>query len=186
MPRHVVAALALAIVFSACSQPPDKEHQQAVGALEAARAAGAETYATPEFLDAQAALKRYDDSVAQRDYRQALNNALEARDLAYDAAKQAANKKAELRSQAERLAGELETLVTNATTRLTATNARLAAPAAARLRTARDAGRASLQEARTSIRNQAYAEAVAKLTPAVDHLRREMPANEPPAAKRKK
>jgi hypothetical protein len=177
--------LLLASLLSGCSEPPDKEHQQAVGALEAARAAGAATYATAQFDDAQAALKRYDESVAQHDYRQALNNALEARDLAYDAAKQAANRKAELRSQADRMADELETLVTSATTRLSAAG-RPAGPAAARLRTARDAGRTSLQEARTRIQKQAYPDAIAGLTPAIEHLRREMPAAEPVASKRRK
>jgi hypothetical protein len=74
--------------------------------LEAARAAGADVYAPIEFRDAQASLKKYDDAVAQRDYRLALNDALEARDRAYEAVKQAGDKKAELRSQTDRLVQE--------------------------------------------------------------------------------
>lgn len=183
---RVAACLVLGLLLPACAEPPEKEHQQAIGALEAARAAGAETYAPAEFQDAQAALKSYATAVAQRDYRQALNNALEARDLAYDAAKQAGNKKAEQRSQSERLAVELEALVTNATARLTATNNRPAGAAGARLRADRDAGHAALQEAGTRSGRQDYPGAVATLTPAIENLRRDMAALQPGPAKKKK
>ena len=103
LPGAIACVLLGALVLPGCSDPPEKERQQAEGALEAARAAGADVYAPIEFQDAQASLKKYDDAVAQRDYRLALNDALEARDRAYEAVKQAGDKKAELRSQTDRL-----------------------------------------------------------------------------------
>jgi len=55
---------------------------QAQGALDAARAAGAERYATAEYQAAATALKNAQDAVAQRDYRLALNHALDSRERA--------------------------------------------------------------------------------------------------------
>jgi hypothetical protein len=187
MTRRRAAALFFAVLLSACSDPPVKERQQAEGAIEAARAAGAETYAAAEFNDAQSSLKRYDDAVAQRDYRQALSAALEARDRAYEAAKQASNKKSEQRSQADRLAAELNTLVASASARLTAGNARPVGAAAERVKAVRDAGSSALQEARTLAEKQDYPGAVARLTPAIADIRRELNVSPPAAqAKRKK
>src|SRR5258708_7676149 len=103
LPGAFALVLLASFLTAGCSEPPDKERQQAEGALEAARAAAADVYAPTEFQDAQASLKKYDDAVAQRDYRLALNDALEARDRAYEAVKQAGNKKSELRSQTDRL-----------------------------------------------------------------------------------
>jgi Domain of unknown function (DUF4398) len=93
---------ALAVAAAACGgEPPDKEIQQAQGALDAARAAGADRYAVEEFTAAEDALKRAHDAVAQRDYRLALNNALDSRERAQDAAKQAADGKAAARVAAD-------------------------------------------------------------------------------------
>lgn len=169
-----------------CSEPPDKERQQAEGALEAARAAGADVYAPAEFQDAQTSLKKYDDAVAQRDYRLALNDALEARDRAYDAVKQAGNKKSELRSQADRLGRDLQTLVDAAGARLSAQGGRPSGPAAERLRTTRDAGIKALQESRSRSEKQDYSGAIAVLTPALQALHGELPGSEPAPPRRKK
>ncbi len=168
-----------------CSEPPDKERQQAEGALEAARAAGADVYAPVEFQDAQASLKKYADAVAQRDYRLALNEALEARDRAYEAVKQAGNKKAELRSQADRLAQDLQALIVTATIRLSS-GGRPVGPAAERLRASRDNGSKALQEARSQLTKQDYPGAIAGLTPVTEALRRELAGSEPAPARRKK
>jgi hypothetical protein len=188
--RGLTGAFALvllaAVLPAGCSEPPDKERQQAEGALEAARAAGADVYAPTEFQDAQASLKKYDDAVAQRDYRLALNEALEARDRAYDAVKQAGNKKSELRSQTDRLAQVLQGLIETAGLRLSAPAGRPVGPAADRLRAARDAGSKALQEARSRSEKQDYPGAVTALTPAVEALRRELPGSEPAATRRKK
>ncbi len=89
-PAVVVAALALA----SCGSPPDREMQQAEGAIEAARAAGADQYARDEFAAAQDLLKRAGEAIAQRDYRLALNYALDSREQAQNAARLAADGKA--------------------------------------------------------------------------------------------
>src|SRR5690606_17977147 len=54
----IVLACCGAILAGACAEPPDKEMQQAQGAIEAARAAGADRYAHDEFVAAQEALKK--------------------------------------------------------------------------------------------------------------------------------
>lgn len=76
--------------------------QQAQGAIDAARAAGADQYATVEFAAAVDALKRSQDAVAQRDYRLALNHALDSRERAQAAAKEAADAKATAHTAADR------------------------------------------------------------------------------------
>src|SRR5690606_1094530 len=85
-----------------CAEPPRKEMDQAQGAIDAARAAGADVYATDELSQAVSALTRADEAVAQRDYRQALSHAIDARERAQTAARDAANRKAEARSEADR------------------------------------------------------------------------------------
>jgi hypothetical protein len=186
MPRRLLGAMIAVLALAACSEPPDKERQQAEGALEAARAAGADVYAPTEFQDAVSDLKKYDDAVAQRDYRQALNHALEARDRAYEAVKQAGNNKAQARSQADRLVEDLQELVTTAAAKLSASAGRPTGPAAERLRAARDAGTAALQEARTRQAKQDYQRISATLTPVIAALHRELPGSEPQAPRRKK
>jgi hypothetical protein len=98
----------------ACGDPPDKEMQQAQGALDAARFVGADQYAREEFTAAQDALKHANEAVAQRDYRLALNHALDSRERAQMAAKMAADGKAVARVNADRAisraAATLETL----------------------------------------------------------------------------
>ena len=94
----VIAALAVA----ACGDPPEKEIQQAQGAIDTARAAGADQYAQSEFAAAEDALKRAHEAVVQRDYRLALNNALDARERALAAAKESADRKTTARADAER------------------------------------------------------------------------------------
>ena len=82
--------------------PPTKEIQQAQQALDTARTAGAERYAADEFTGAQDALKRAQAAVDGRDYRQALNDALDARDRAQTAAKDAADRKSALKTDVDR------------------------------------------------------------------------------------
>ena len=84
----VVASACLAAAM-ACAEPPDKEIQQAIGAIDAARAAGAAEYAAEDFTAAQDALTRANDAVELRDYRLALNHALDSRERAQNAAKMA-------------------------------------------------------------------------------------------------
>src|SRR3954464_6741314 len=102
--RRLVLSLAVvaAIAGAACGDPPEKEMQQAQGAIDAARAAGADQYAHEEFAAAQEALKHANEAVEQRDYRPALNHALDSRERPQNAAKLAADGKAAARVDADR------------------------------------------------------------------------------------
>jgi hypothetical protein len=97
-------ALICAIAFSvACSEPPQKEIDRAQGAIDAARAAGADQYATEAFNAATSALQQAHEAVQQRDYRLALSRALDANERALEAAKESANGKVRARAEAARL-----------------------------------------------------------------------------------
>ena len=93
---------------------------QAQGAIDAARAAGAEQYATAEYTAATDALKRAQDAVAASDYRLALNHAIDSRERAQNAARQAADSKAQVRGEVERTMAEVTALTTQANARLAA------------------------------------------------------------------
>jgi hypothetical protein len=112
------AALLAACLASACAVPPDKEINQAQGAIDAARAAGAERYAEAELAAATTSLTRANDAVAQRDYRMALNNALESREHAQNAARDAAANRARLRAAVERALTEITDLADRANGRV--------------------------------------------------------------------
>src|SRR5438309_9694835 len=125
-PLAVLAALAGA----ACGDPPDKEMQQAQGAIDAARAAGADQYAREEFTAAEDALKRAHDAVDQRDYRQALNDALDARERAQNAAKATVNKKATARADADKAIADAAVALADAHAKIKSAEAGRAAPKA--------------------------------------------------------
>jgi hypothetical protein len=134
-----------ALIASACGSPPTREMDQAQGAIDAARAAGADRYATEEYQAAVDALKQAQDAVEQRDYRLALNHALDSRERAQAAAKQGADQQVTLRSGAERLLGEATALLAQA-------NQRLAAAEAAHVpRRSLNAQRAAIASADTSL-----------------------------------
>jgi len=97
----VVALIVLPVTLTGCAEPPDKEINQAQGAIAAARAAGAETFASNEYKAAAEALDKARQAVSQRDYRLALNHALDARERAETAARTAADEKARARAAAE-------------------------------------------------------------------------------------
>src|SRR3989442_15604446 len=92
----------VSMMAAACGEPPEKEMQQAQGAIDAARAVGADEYAHDEFVAAQDALKHAREAVDQRDYRLALNHAIDSRERAQNAAKEAADHKAVARGDADR------------------------------------------------------------------------------------
>ena len=117
---RVVRCLALitAILSASCAEPPSKEMNQAQGAIDAARAAGADKFASIEFNAAIEALKRSEEAVAARDYRQALNHALDSRERAQNAAKLAVEGRADARGQAERGIAEVATLLSRAQAQL--------------------------------------------------------------------
>jgi hypothetical protein len=134
-----------------CAEPPQKEMSRAEGAIQAAKAAGAETYAAEEFANAQRALERSEAAVEEADYRQALSHALDALEQAELAAGTAATQKAKAR-------GDLDARMTALSTALDEMRLKLEAAMAARIPEARlKAPRASLtalqhalQEARSA------------------------------------
>jgi len=125
--------------------PPDKEIQQARAAIDAARGAGADQYAKAEYAAAQDALKHASDAVADRDYRLALNHALDARERAEAAARQAIDGKAGARADADRAVRDLIAAMSDARARLKSAES---AHAAARVLTD---GRRAIADADTAV-----------------------------------
>ena len=164
-------------ISAACSHPPEKERGQAEGAIAAARAASAEAYAPDDLRAAEEALAEYDTAVAQGDYREALNAALTARDLAYEAVSRAGTARAEARGRAERLVTALESLAESIELRLSgATTPRITGSGAQRLRQAVAAASSSMQEARTAIEAEQYAVAISQMEAALAALQTEFDA----------
>ena len=121
MRRPVAQALLLLTLFvAACGSPPNKEMDQAQGAIDAARAAGADRYAATELEAANASLRLANEAVGQRDFRLALNPARESREQATTAARVAAETRARLRGEVERAMAEVAALMAQANGRLDA------------------------------------------------------------------
>ena len=151
--RRLVLSIAIlaAVAGTGCGDPPDKEMQQAQGAIDAARAAGADQYARDEFTAAEDALKRSHDAVAQRDYRQALNTALDARERAQAAAKESVNKKAIARADATKALADADAALHDSRAKLKIAESTRAAPRTLTAgRKAIDAGETAVQKARTA------------------------------------
>jgi hypothetical protein len=105
------AWIVLPILAVACATPPIQEMNQAQGAIDAARAVGAERYAPGELGAAIEALERASEAVDARDYRLALSDALESREQAQHAAVVAAETRARLRGDLSRALAEVVALV---------------------------------------------------------------------------
>ena len=99
--RRVAVAICTLLLLSACSEPPQKEIDRAQGAIDGARAAGAERFAPELFSAALAAMQQTHEAVQQRDYRLALSRAIDANERALEAARQAANGRAKAQAQAD-------------------------------------------------------------------------------------
>jgi hypothetical protein len=170
-----MAAFSVLLLSTACSEPPQKEIDRAQGAIEAARAAGAEQYAREPFVAATTAMQETHDAVQQRDYRLALSRAIDANDRALEAARQAASGKALARSQAEAAIGRMMASIRQLDERLKAAEAsRLPArdtESARRTRT--DADRA-LQEARAALGAEDYLGAMTPITGVGDRIAKEI------------
>ena len=105
------ACFLAALLASGCAEPPNKEMDQAQGAIDAAQAAGADTYATTEYSAATEALRNANTAVAARDHRLALSYALESREHAQNAARGAADAKARVRVEVDHASTEITALV---------------------------------------------------------------------------
>jgi hypothetical protein len=148
---------------------------QAQGAIDAARAAGAERYASTEFAAATTALKNANDAVEQGDYRLALNHAIDSREQAQNAARVAADTRAKVRADLERSIAEVNALATQI-------GAWIASPASARTpRTQRIAQQAvtqstaDVQKAGSAIKSEDYAGAQTLLTASKERLQKVLP-----------
>ena len=155
----------VALAPSGCSEPPQKEIDQAKAAIDDAKAAGADGYAADEYNSAVTALQKAHDAVDQRDYREALNFAIDARQRASEAARQTAIAKAHSRTAAEKLVTDCSARVTQLDTRIKVAEGARVPPRD--LRTARTTladAESALQETRKSMDAGNYAEVVTSLT----------------------
>lgn len=176
----------LCLLSAACAEPPSKEMNQAQGAIDAARAAGADRFASSEFLAATDALKRSEDAVAAGDYRQALSHAIDSRERANSAARQAVEGRANARGQAERAIAEVATLLSQAHAQLKNSPSRpLRAPRATVANVEK-----LLQEARTALAAEEYDAVGTALKGAAAELQAALKQIEaaaaPPAPRRKR
>jgi hypothetical protein len=154
--------------------------EQAQAAIDAARAADAPKYAEAELQGAEDALKRAYEAADQRDFRLALNNAIDARERARSAATAAGQAKERARAEASRALEDQTAALNELQARLKSAQAgrvpagRLAAP-----RKAAAAVDRGLQEARTLFGQEDYASTLAKASQtsaALEALSREVDA----------
>src|SRR5262245_54072333 len=164
-------ALVMAIAGAACGDPPEKEMQQAQGAIDAARAAGAEQYARTEFAAAEDALKRARDAVDEHDYRAALNAALDARERAQTAAKDTVNAKATARVDAEKALAAATATLNEARAKVRLESGRGNPRALAAARRAISTDETAVQEARTGFESGDYLASIEKAKGATTRLR---------------
>jgi len=117
------AWLLAALLLSACATPPNKEMDRAQGAIDAARAAGADRYAPDEYNAAVTSLDLANHAVGQRDYRLALNHALESHTHAENAARLGAENRARIRGEVEREMALIAALLAEANASVTGAEA---------------------------------------------------------------
>jgi len=165
--RRLPSLVLLALIASGCSQPPQKEIDQAQTALDAAKSAGAEKYASDEYRAASASLQKAHDSVDQRDYRQALNYAIDSRQRSQEATKLAAEGNVRARQEASQLVTDVGVHFSQARTRLQTLDPSGTSKDLRLLRGMLLEAESSLQDARTQIRAGNY-DRVAEL---VTHVR---------------
>jgi Domain of unknown function (DUF4398) len=167
-----IAAVAALTIAASCGDPPDKELQQARSAIESARGAGAEVYARDEFSAAETALKSATEAVDQRDYRLALNRALDARERAQNAEQEATSRKAAARTDASRAVAAAGRALDEARARLKAADAaRVTARVVASARRSIADNEVAVQEARTAFGQGDFAHANEVAATATTQLR---------------
>ncbi len=158
MRRVLIVVLVLAA--AGCSEPPQKELDQAQSAIDAARAAGADREDADDYSGAVTTLQKAHEAVDQRDYRQALSYAIDARQRALEATKHVAESKAAAEA-AYKAATERATRLESAIR--AAEEARVPAHELRDPRATLDAAHGSLQEARTRLDKGNLADAGAAL-----------------------
>jgi hypothetical protein len=175
--RRLSLLLCAMAVCVACSDPPQKELDRAQGAIDAARAAGAEKYATAEFAAATTSLQQAHAAVEQRDYRQALSRALDASERAQASARLAADGKARARSDAEAGIAATTTAIQQLRSAVKAAEtARLAPKVLATPRQAVSSAESALQNARALLKKEQYLEALNALKDVDTRIQAQMQA----------
>lgn len=144
---------------------------QAQGAIDAARAAGADRYAAEPFTAAQRSLSLATEAVDQRDYRLALSHAIESREQAQTSARLAAETQARLRGEVERSKAEINALIAQATGRLTtAEKTRVSRRLLSESRQSLAAADGLLQKADAAVQAQDFSAAEAALSGAKERI----------------
>jgi len=157
--------------------------QQAQGAIDAARAVGADEYAHDEFVAAEDALKHAHDAADDRDYRLALNHALDSRERAQTAAREASDRKATLRLSADRTITAAADAIRRAEVRLKTADPNRAPQRTANLRRGVEHANEQLQEARAAMTAGKYVDAEHKGKAALAALTAVSAPSDAPSAK---
>ena len=178
MPRLSVTLCAIISAFvlsAACSAPPQKEIDRAQQAIDSARAAGADQYAPEAYAAATSALQQAHEAVQQRDYRLALSRAVDASDLAQEAAKAAADNKARARSASEAAVNRANAALRQLEARVKAAGqARVPPRELAPARSTIKDAEAALQKARTLLAAENYAAASKAVSGLEEQIRSEI------------
>lgn len=109
-PLRASAAL-LALLLSACDQPPTRELGAAESALADARKEGADVFAAERFKEAEATLASARQKVDQKDYRGALSSAVDAAEKAKAAAAAVPSARILLKGAAETAQAEAQAIL---------------------------------------------------------------------------
>ncbi len=106
--NRAIASLILTVALASfgCVSPPNEEKKAAEQAVTAAKAAGAEKYASADFAAATEALKAADSQMGERKYSEARAAYVKAKELAEKVAKGVEAGKAAMRSQVEQQLAE--------------------------------------------------------------------------------
>lgn len=150
--RLALALVCVTALLPGCAAPPTKELSQAEGAIEAARAAGAATYAADELRAAEATLARANTDVAARDFRAALGHALDASARAQVAATAAVEGRVTARLAADQTLDDFASLIEKLDAALATSEAkRVPGPARRRATATVATARATLRTARAAV-----------------------------------
>ncbi|HUK36909.1 MAG TPA: DUF4398 domain-containing protein [Vicinamibacterales bacterium] len=162
----------MGLIAGCGDDPPNKELQQAQQAIDEARASGAARYSSDEFTAAQDAIKHAQAAVVARDYRQALNDALDARDRAQNASKDTVDKKAKAKVDADRALHDAALTVVDARAKLRTAEAGRRLPPRVTQPLRRDIADAEthVQEARTAFDRGDYLDVIDALNTPMQRL----------------
>jgi hypothetical protein len=112
------AWLLAAVLVLAGAAPPHKEIGHAHNTRKTASAAGAEQYSPTSYKAAADAYRLANEAVMRGDYRLALNRALESREHAQSAEREAREVRERMRSETQQTLANVATLLARAGTRL--------------------------------------------------------------------